>query len=48
MTGRTNLEQGQSYIPQSEFVLPKKTAGEIMAVFINRQANLSLIHKVID
>ena len=36
------------YIPQSEFVLPKKTAGEIMAVFINRQANLSLIYKVID
>ena len=25
LKGRTNLEQGQSYIPQSKFVLPKKT-----------------------
>ena len=48
LKGRTNLEQGQSYMPQFKFVLPKKTAGEIMAVFINRQANLSLIYKVID
>ncbi len=28
MTGRTNLEQGQSYRPQSEFVLPLNSNGK--------------------
>ena len=35
MTGRTNLEQGQSYIPQFEFVLPLNSDGEINFSFIN-------------
>lgn len=29
MTGRTNLEQGQSYIPQFEFVLPLNSNEDI-------------------
>lgn len=35
MTGRTNLEQGQSYRPQSEFVLPSSADGKIDFSFIN-------------
>ena len=36
MTGRTNLEQGQSCTPQSEFVLPLNSDGEINFNFINQ------------
>ena len=35
MTGRTNLEQGQSCTPKSEFVLPSNLDGEINFSFIN-------------
>ena len=35
MTGRTNLEQGQSYIPQFEFLLPLNSDGENNFSFIN-------------
>ena len=35
MTGRTNLEQGQSCTPQYEFVLLLNSDGEINFSFIN-------------